>query len=60
VTDTGYHALRSTDSTYVEYVTGEHEFYKLTNDPDEIDNLAAQDPDMLKPLSDQLKETMRK
>jgi len=54
-----YHALRSPDSTYVEYVTGEREFYKLTDDPDQINNLATQQKDTLKPLSDQLKE-MRK
>jgi hypothetical protein len=35
------HALRSHDGLYVEYVTGEREFYRLTEDPDEIDNLAS-------------------
>ncbi len=36
-----YHALRTTHSTYVEYVTGEREFYALDGDLDEVNNLAA-------------------
>lgn len=35
------HALRSHDEIYVEYVTGEKEFYRLTEDPDEIDNIVS-------------------
>jgi arylsulfatase A-like enzyme len=35
------HALRSRDGLYVEYITGEREFYRLTEDPDEIDNIAS-------------------
>lgn len=36
-----YHALRTAHSTYVEYVTGEREFYALDGDLDEVNNLAA-------------------
>jgi N-acetylglucosamine-6-sulfatase len=36
-----YEALRSPGSLYVEYVTGEREFYDLRRDPFELDNGAA-------------------
>lgn len=39
-----FHGLGSADSTFVEYLTGEREFYELTHDPDEIDNLASKAP----------------
>ncbi len=35
------HALRSKDRVYIEYVTGEREFYSLSKDPDQVSNLAA-------------------
>jgi len=37
-----YEALRSRDSLYVEYETGEREYYDLRRDPFELHNLAAQ------------------
>ncbi|HTZ85711.1 MAG TPA: sulfatase [Solirubrobacteraceae bacterium] len=36
-----YEALRTPRSLYVEYVTGEREYYDLRRDPFELDNLAA-------------------
>ena len=36
-----YEALRSRSSLYVEYATGEREYYDLRRDPFELDNLAA-------------------
>ncbi len=40
--------IRVAGYTYVEYVTGEKELYDLTNDPDELDNLASSaDPALL-------------
>jgi arylsulfatase A-like enzyme len=36
-----YQGLRVATFTYVEYVTGERELYDLSQDPDEINNLAA-------------------
>jgi N-acetylglucosamine-6-sulfatase len=35
-----YEALRSSSALYVEYATGEREFYELRRDPFELDNLA--------------------
>ncbi|HTA35908.1 MAG TPA: sulfatase [Solirubrobacteraceae bacterium] len=37
-----YEAIRTRDSLYVEYATGEREFYDLASDPFELDNIAAQ------------------
>lgn len=34
-----YEALRFKDALYVEYTTGEHEYYDLTNDPNELANV---------------------
>jgi arylsulfatase A-like enzyme len=39
-----YEAIRTRDSLYVEYVTGEREYYDLRRDPFELDNLAASLP----------------
>jgi N-acetylglucosamine-6-sulfatase len=36
-----FHALRTGDALYVQYVTGEREYYKLDSDPNEISNCAA-------------------
>jgi len=36
-----YEAIRTPGSLYVEYVTGEREYYDLRRDPFELDNLAA-------------------
>jgi N-acetylglucosamine-6-sulfatase len=38
---TSYEALRTSTSLYVEYVTGEREYYNLRTDPFELHNLAA-------------------
>ena len=35
-----FHGLRTNDYTYVEYITGEREFYDLKNDPAQLNNLA--------------------
>jgi N-acetylglucosamine-6-sulfatase len=35
-----YEAIRSSSSLYVEYATGEREYYQLRHDPFELDNLA--------------------
>lgn len=35
------HALRSKDRVYIEYVSGEREFYSLPKDPAQVSNLAA-------------------
>jgi arylsulfatase A-like enzyme len=43
-----FQGLRVAGYTYVEYVTGERELYDLTEDPDELDNLApTADPSLL-------------
>ncbi|HUA73903.1 MAG TPA: sulfatase [Solirubrobacteraceae bacterium] len=39
-----YEALRARHSLYVEYVTGEREYYDLRRDPFELDNVASQLP----------------
>ena len=36
-----YKAVRTESALYVEYVTGEREFYTLENDPDELRNGAS-------------------
>lgn len=52
-----YHALRTSRYTYVEYVTGEREFYDLTQDPHELNNaVATADKALLAALSAQLKQ----
>jgi arylsulfatase A-like enzyme len=35
-----YNAIRTSDGLYVEYVTGDREYYDLRNDPYELDNIA--------------------
>ncbi len=37
---TTYEAMRTSTYTYVEYVTGEREYYDRVADPDELDNIA--------------------
>ncbi len=50
-----FHGLRGNGFTYVEYVTGEKEFYDLTKDPYELHNLVTKlDADSLKALADRL------
>jgi arylsulfatase A-like enzyme len=39
-----YHALRHPDASFVEYVTGEREYYRLVSDPYEINNLVSTTP----------------
>ncbi len=39
-----YEAIRTASSLYVEYVTGEREYYDLARDPFELDNIADQLP----------------
>ncbi len=39
-----YEAIRTPDSLYVEYVTGEREYYDLRRDPFELDNIAGSLP----------------
>jgi arylsulfatase A-like enzyme len=39
-----YEAIRTSTSLYVEYVTGEQEYYDLTTDPNELHNIAATTP----------------
>jgi arylsulfatase A-like enzyme len=36
-----YEAMRTADYLYVEYVTGEREYYDLTTDPHEMDNIVS-------------------
>ncbi|WP_433229380.1 sulfatase family protein [Actinomadura formosensis] len=40
-----YNALRTTDMLYVEYADGEREYYDLTRDPHNLDNLAGTLPE---------------
>jgi arylsulfatase A-like enzyme len=50
-----YEALRTRRSLYVEYVTGEREYYDLRRDPFELDNLASRlRPGKLRRLHEQL------
>lgn len=50
-----YEAIRTEAGTYVEYVTGEHEYYDLVSDPDEIDNVYdLLSPDQLTTLENKL------
>ena len=52
-----FHGLRAADYLYVEYVTKERELYDLTNDPDELQNIAGSaDPALLDTLSARLAE----
>jgi arylsulfatase A-like enzyme len=39
-----YSALRTPDSLYVEYVTGDREYYDLRRDPNELDNIVSSLP----------------
>ncbi|MEN3356992.1 MAG: N-acetylglucosamine-6-sulfatase [Mycobacteriales bacterium] len=41
---TSYKAIRTTTGTYVEYSTGEREYYDRARDPNELHNVAAQLP----------------
>lgn len=51
-----FHGIRGPGWVYVEYVTGEKEFYNLASDPYELTNLARRlDPATQKILSDQVK-----
>ena len=50
-----YHAIRIQNYIYVEYSTGEKEFYNIANDPNELHNLAATaDPALLQRFSQRL------
>jgi arylsulfatase A-like enzyme len=50
-----FHGLRGLGYVYIEYVTGEKEFYDITKDPYELHNLASKlDPDTAKALSDRV------
>jgi len=50
-----FHGIRGNGYVYVEYATGEKEFYNLTNDRYELHNLASKlDPATRKALSDRL------
>ena len=52
-----YHALRTAQYTYVEYVTGERELYDLRDDPYELKNIVTKaKPELLQSLSTQLKQ----
>ena len=42
-----FHGVRVKDLTYVEYVTGEREFYDLGNDPNQLANAASSADDQL-------------
>ncbi len=51
-----YRALRTPEYLYVEYSTGEIEFYDLQNDPHQLHSLhATADPALLEALSEQLR-----
>ena len=52
--------LRGIGYVYVEYVTGEKEFYDITKDPFELHNLAKNlDPATGKTLSDRVSELVK-
>lgn len=52
-----YHALRTAQYTYVEYVTGERELYDLVRDPNQLNNIAASaDKVVIDGLSSQLRQ----
>ncbi len=55
-----FRGLRTKDYTYVEYVTGEKEFYDLAKDPQQLVNaISSADPALLKQLSAKLAELRR-
>ncbi len=50
-----FHGIRGEGWVYVEYKTGEKEFYDITKDPYELNNLASKlDPDTAKALADRV------
>ena len=49
-------ALRTPTGTYVEYVSGELEYYLLADDPDQINNRAGDKNFAMKPFSNQLQK----
>lgn len=52
-----FHALRTAGTTYVEYETGEREYYRLTEDQDEVNNLLNKTPaDKIQSASRQVQE----
>jgi arylsulfatase A-like enzyme len=52
-----FHALRTSQYTYVEYVTGERELYDLARDPFELNNLVTKaDATLVQSLSSRLKQ----
>ena len=54
---TPYRGLRTSETTYVEYTTGERELYDLRGDPYQLDNLVTvADPALLERLSTRLAE----
>ncbi len=55
-----FHGIRGNGFVYVEYATGEKEFYDLTKDPYELNNLAAKlDPETLKALTDRVSKLVK-
>ncbi len=55
-----FHGIRGMGYVYVEYVTGEKEFYDLTKDPYELQNLASKlDTETAKVLKDRVAELVR-
>jgi len=54
-----FHGLRAKGSTYVEYSTGEREYYVLKDDPDEITNIAGT-PNVDKKSSESAKDRVEK
>ncbi len=54
-----YRALRNARYLYVEYTTGGRQLYDLTTDPDELHNLAATDPALVRTLATRLAALVR-
>ncbi len=54
-----FHGLRNSDSTYVEYVTDEKEYYHLKDDPDQVNNLAGNQSGSLKKMSERLERMIK-